>query len=122
MFDLLSIKKSLLFIEHREAVALYNEAQAAGYSPVMIAALAYKHGLTTGKRGEKAILKKVYKELAAARERIAVLESSESWHKQIHDLVSNPSPDREIPELTAAPDPTDNKPTPGDEQEDVNNE
>ncbi len=122
MFDLLSIKKSLLFIEHREAVALYNEAQAAGYSPVMIAALAYKHGLTTGKRSEKANLKKVYKELAAARERIAVLESSESWHKQIHDLVSNPTPDREIPELTAAPDPTDNKPTPGDEQEDVNNE
>lgn len=122
MFDLLNIKNNLLFIEHREAVALYNEAQSAGYSPVMIAALAYKHGLTTGKRSEKANLKKVYKELAAARERIAVLESSENLHKQIHDLVSNPAPDRELPELTAAPDPTDNKPTPGDEQEDVNNE
>ncbi len=122
MFDLLNIKKNMLVTEKEEAVALYNEARAAGYSPVMIAALAYKHGLNTGKRAGKINLKKAYKELAAANERIAVLESSESWHKQVHDLISNPAPDRELPELSAAPDPNENQPTPGDEQEDMNNE
>lgn len=122
MKDLNELKKNLLLSEWEEARDIFNAAASAGYSHTMAAALAYKGGFLAGKARQKETIRKVYKELAIAQERISVLESANAMQERITNPINNPVPNLEMNEVLAELDHNDKQPTHGEKQEDETDE
>lgn len=91
-YRLEQLTKNLLAEEQDEARDLYNAARAVGLGPLKGAALCYRAGRLAGREECVQKMKAAYKQLQAARDRIAALET------------------------------TDEAPTPGDETEAENHE
>ena len=108
------LTKNLLAEEQDEARDLYNAARAVGLGPLKGAALCYRAGRLAGREECVQKMKAAYKQLQAARDRIAVLESSIEMTQGLAALINNPAPDRDINDIIA--------PTPGEETEAENHE
>ena len=121
MKDVNELKKLLLFSDWEEAKTIYNAALAVGHAPIMAAAITYKSGYLAGKAQQKENLKKTYRELAIAKERIGELETK-ATQERIAYLLEHPAPDLKIEDVLAEIDNSDTKPTPGEKQEAETNE
>ena len=120
--DLQKLKQNLLHSEWETARSLNAEARTAGFSVLDTVAIAYRAGLNQGRETQKANLKKAYQQLAAATERIRILEAAHALREQFANLVDNAVPNQTLEERIGAISDITNQPTPGVKQEDENNE
>lgn len=108
------LAKNLLAQEQDEARNLFNAARSVGLGPIKAAALCYRAGRLAGRKECAQKMKAAYKQLQAARDRIAGLESSIETTFNLATLINNPEPNRDIDDIIAH--------TPGDETEDAEHE
>lgn len=117
--DVEHLRTITLHVEHERAQEIREACKERAYTLAVGFAVAYKAGLIDGKQGGKDNLKKVYRDLAEARERINVLENTVANKERLLDLLANPEPDRDIEdivrEIDAAAEPTKTETT-GDEK------
>ena len=104
MHDVEQLRVNMLHKDYEIAQEIREACRAHAYNLSAGFAISYRAGLVDGKQASKDALKRAYKALQEARDRIAYLEAEKSNMVTIADLINHPEPDSPEPELEAPED------------------
>ena len=114
------LRKIILHDEFVTAQEIREACKEQSFNLATGFAVAYRAGLIDGRKSGKDNLKKAFRDLAAAQERITVLEGVCANFERLLTLLSHPEPDRDIEalvqEIDAAAAETAQTETPDDEK------
>ncbi len=123
--DVEQLRTVILHSEYETAQEIREACRQHGYSLSTGYAIAYRAGLTDAKQVSKDHLKKVYRDLAAAQERVRVLELALDRKQELLHLLAHPEPSKAIEDVIAEIDAdyeaAHNQPTPGVNEEEIDN-
>ena len=97
--DVEQLRLSVLHTEFETAQEIRNACIERGFSVANGFAVTYRAGVNAGRQAQKENLHRVYRDLAAARERISTLEQSYQRMVQLQELLAHPLPSHNLDEI-----------------------